>query len=181
MKLAQPALVLAGILAPLAGEVATTRPAVPIAYISLQKIGAESVRAKEAAKQMEALRLAKTQDVAAKQKALETTRGELANSGGLLAASRRATLKAQESRQLAELQQATQQGQGELQNLQRQLHDDLRGEMNDVVADIAKRRAFQFILNSDTAIVWAPPGSDLTTEVLERLNAAATSRKSSAK
>ena len=178
MKLIEPALVLAGILAPLAGQVATTRPGLPIAYVSLQKILNESAQAKEATKQLEALRLAKTQDVKEKQKALEATRRELANAGGLFKASRRDALKAQETREHSELQQATQQAQIDLQNLQRQSQTDLRRELNDIMTDIVKRRSVQYVLNSDTAVIWAPAGADLTTEVLERLNAAAPPAKS---
>jgi Skp family chaperone for outer membrane proteins len=78
----------------------------------------------------------------------------------------------------------TQDSQNEVQTLQRQLQADLRQEFTAIMTEIAGPRAIQIVLNSDAAIVWAAPGTiDLTTQVLDRLNAnaAAAAQKPPAK
>jgi outer membrane protein len=171
MKPLSSALFVLTILAPLAERTPGQRPATQIAYISLQRISTDSTDAKAAAAKLDALRQTRTRELTAKQHALEETRRQLANSGGLFRASRRARLKADEDRERTELQRLTQQAQNEFQELQRQLQSALHQKLTAVIDDISKRRAIQVVLNSEAAVVWAPPGADLTAEVLERLNA----------
>lgn len=173
MKLVSLALLTLGIM-PLA-EQAAPRPATPIAYVSLQKILSESAEARNGAKQLESLRQERSQEVTARQKALEATRLELANAGGILRGARRAELQERVRQQESDLQRVSQQGQADLQNLQRRIQADLRGKINGIVADIMKRRAIVFVLNEDSAIIAAPAAADLTREVLDRLNAAGAS------
>jgi len=172
MKIFSLALFAVGILAPVVDRAVQRSPS-PIAYISLQRISTEATEAKAAARKLETLRQAKTQDVNAKKQALDATRLKIANSGGVFSGSKRAELAKEESREQEELQRATQQAQTELQELGRQLQADLRRKLTDILADIANRRAVQIVLNSDSAVVWTKDSPDLTAEVLERLNAAA--------
>jgi Skp family chaperone for outer membrane proteins len=165
-------------LTPVVEQIVQSRPASPIGYVSLQRILSESVDAKAAAKRLEELRQAGAHDISAKQKALEATRLERANAGGVFATSRRARLRTQEAQQQKEIEEATQHAQVEFLNVQRQLQADLLRELNLVVGDLAKRKAIQLVLNRDNAVVWASTGTDLTAEVLERLNAAAQKRTS---
>ena len=155
------------------GPVVLTRPASHIRSVSVQRILVESTAAKEAAKRLEAFRSGKAQEVAAKQKSLDATRLALANAGGILQRSRRAQLKAQESREQAELQQTQQRAQTEFQEMQRQFQTDLRRQLGGVINEMAKRNAIEIVLNQDAAVVWAIDKIDFTTEVIERLNAAA--------
>ncbi len=57
------------------------------------------------------------------------------------------------------------------QAAQAKLQAELRGQLVPILADIAKRYGTDFVLNSDTAVAWAAPGTDATDEVLRRLNA----------
>ena len=94
----------------------------------------------------------------------------------MFSTSKRAHLKTQEGQQQNELQHATQQAQTDFQTLQRELQADLRREFSAIVADLAKAKGIQLVLNSDSAVVWASTGTDLTAEVLDRLNASAQKR-----
>jgi outer membrane protein len=173
MKTVSIAILVVGILTSFAGPVAAQpRATFPIALISVQRIGNESMYAKEAAKRLETLRQAKAQEINAKQKELEGVRLQLANAGGIFRASRRSELAAEEKRQETDLQRLTQQAQTDLQKLQRDIETDIRRRVGEIVTDIAKRRGIQFVLNQDTAVILAPTGIDLTTEVIERLNMA---------
>jgi Skp family chaperone for outer membrane proteins len=160
---------------------AQTRSQFPIGYVSVQKVLSEAEDAKEAAKQIETLRQAKTVDLAARRQALDQTRLQIANAGGYFSSSRREQLKAQEKRQEAELQQAQQQAQTELTELGRKVQESLRGELGKIVTAIAAERGFSYVLSSDSAVLVAPSGTDLTKEVLDRFNASSAQRAAAEK
>jgi Skp family chaperone for outer membrane proteins len=164
------------LLAPVLQPLTRSRPSASIAYISSQKILTESNDAKAAAKRLEELRQSKAQEIKAKQKALEATRLELVNAGGVFSASKRAQLKTREGEQQSELQRATQQAQIDFQSLQGQLQTELRRKFTPIVADAANRKGIQVVFNADTALIWTSAGTDLTAEVLERLNAASSEK-----
>jgi Skp family chaperone for outer membrane proteins len=151
---------------------AQARPTVPIAYISVQRILTEADDAKAAAKQLEALRAQKTQEVNAKKKALDDTRLQIVNAGGVFSSTKRQQLTEVAKRQEAELQQATQQAQTDFQDLQKKVQDRLRHELGTIVTTLAQQRGVQYVLNQDVSIVLAPIGANWTEEVLQRLNAA---------
>ena len=155
---------------------AFAQPRLPIAFISVQKIINEAADAKAAAKELDALRTAKAQELNAKKKELDATKLELANAGGFFNATKRTQLQEKVRTQDTELQQANQQAQSDFQERQRQLQEVLRTELNAIVSSIAAQRGIQYVLNQDAAILLAPQGADLTAEVLERLNAAAAKR-----
>jgi outer membrane protein len=145
-------------------------PAPPIAYVSLLRISKEATAAKASAAKLESLRQEKAREVSAKQRAVETTHLQLVNAGGILQASKRAQLKAEEDRQRAELQHLTQQAQVDLNQMQRQLQADMLEKIGGILGEMAKRRGIQIVLNQDAAVVWGPVGADLSTQVIERLN-----------
>ena len=91
---------------PAASAFAQARPGLPIAYISLQRILAEAEDAKAAGKELETLRAAKAQELTAKKQALDATKLQIANAGGMFSTSKREQLKVVEKQQEAELQQA---------------------------------------------------------------------------
>lgn len=146
-------------------------PTSPIAFLSIQKLLTESTPAKTASQQLDALRKSKQDEVNAKKKALDETKLALANAGGIFSGSRRAELQTIEQRQETELKQATEEAQKAIIDLQRQLQTELRDDISRVIADIARERPVQYVLNADTSLVWARGATDLTPDVLERLDA----------
>jgi outer membrane protein len=142
-----------------------------IAYVSAQRILSESNEAKAANSRLETLRQTKARELAAQQKALEATHTQLVQLGGVFSASKRARVQADEDRQKEELKRATEQAQADYQALQRQSQGDLNKHVGAVVAELAKKRHLRLVLNADTAVIWALPGTDITAEVLAKLNA----------
>lgn len=159
------------------GAIAQTRPAYPIAYISVQRILTEAEDVKAAAKELEALRAARAQELNAKKQALDATRLQLANAGGVFSRSNRARLAETLKQQEADLQQATQKAQADFSERQKQVIERLRGELNTVVVALAKERGVAYVLNQDAAVLLAPAVANWTDEVLLKLNAASASRK----
>src|SRR6478736_9099721 len=68
------------------------RAALPIGFVSLQRVLAEAADAKTAGQSLEAARQAKAQDLNGQKQALDAARLELANSGGFFKATRRQEL-----------------------------------------------------------------------------------------
>ncbi|MGC4081788.1 MAG: OmpH family outer membrane protein [Vicinamibacterales bacterium] len=167
------ALTPAGVLALQSRPAAPVRPASPIAFLSVQKILNESQPAKAANKQLDDLRQARTEDVNRKKKAVDDTKLALANAGGVFSASRRAELRQTLQRQENELKQATDDAQKAFVDLQRQLQGEIRNDLVRAINDISQERALQYVLNADTSLVWARNATDLTGEILDRMNAAA--------
>jgi Skp family chaperone for outer membrane proteins len=176
MKPFYAALLAALVLTPAAVLAVQSRPAAaaqqtsPIAFISVQKILTESSAAKAAAQQLDTLRKTKQDEVNAKKKALDDTKLALANSGGVFSGSRRAELQKTEQQQEAALKQATEDAQKAFLELQHQLQTEIRNDLGKVINEVARERPVQYILNADTSLVWARNATDLTPEVLERLN-----------
>jgi Skp family chaperone for outer membrane proteins len=142
-----------------------------IAYLSAQRILSESTEAKAGNARLETLRQKKATELAAKQKTLEVTHLQLVQVGGLFSASKRARFQAEEERQRADLKRATEQAQADFQALQRQIQAELKKHLSAVLAAFAKDRRLRLVLNADTAVIWAAPGTDITAEVLAKLNA----------
>jgi Skp family chaperone for outer membrane proteins len=147
---------------------ALTRPGGVIAYVSGQRLSAETTVGKEARGRVQALQQAKTAELKSLQVALETTRQQLANTPDGTA---RLPLQQQEQQQRADLDRATAQAQADIQALQRQIATDMQGKVRAQLTELLKGTDIQVVVQLETAIVWAAPGLDLTSAVIERLNA----------
>ena len=55
--------------------------------------------------------------------------------------------------------------------MQGRLQGELRTQIAPILADIAKQRGVDVVLNAD-GLAWAAPATDATNEVLQRMNAA---------
>jgi len=141
-----------------------------IAYVSAQRILAESPDARADVARFQAMQQQKTTELRAQQHALDATRQKLAQASD---GSGRIQLQQQELQQRLDLERATGQAQADLQALQRQVNTDLQSKVKGVVEDLVKGKNIQLVLNGDAAVIWAAPSTDLTADVLERLNATA--------
>src|SRR5262245_28586125 len=146
------------------------RSAGPTAVVvSLQRIATQSNAGKRANQQLEALRQERGRDLQAKQKELEEVVRQLAKDS--LPQADRERLSQDESRRRTEFQQLTAQAQTDFQAMQARLNTEIRSHLAPIFADIAKRAGVDVVLNSDT-IAWSAAGTDMTDEVVQRLNAA---------
>lgn len=141
-----------------------------VVSVSIQRIWAQSDVGKRANQQLEAIRQERGRELTAKQTELEDVVRQLAKPGALAPAERE-RLTQDETRRRAELPQLSQQAQTAFQTAQAKLLKDMIGQLSPILADIAKRYGVDVVLNSDTAVAWAAPGTDATDEVVRRLNA----------
>jgi Skp family chaperone for outer membrane proteins len=146
-----------------------SRAATRVAFVSGQRVLNESVPGKAEAARLQALQQRKATEVQALQQAIEATRQELTRATDDAG---RVRLLQQEQTQRAAVERAAIQAQQEIQALQRQLQTGLQTRAKAIISELVKGRDIQLVLEGDTSVVWADPSADLTSEVLQRLNAA---------
>jgi outer membrane protein len=139
----------------------------PVAYVSSQRISAETAMGKAGIARIQTMQRERTTDVRTKQQTLEATRRQLAAAQG----DERVRLQAQEQQQRTEFERAVAQAQTDIQALQRQVLGELSPKVKSAVEEVVKSTGIQVVLSSDVAVVWAAPGLDLTSRVIEHLNA----------
>jgi Skp family chaperone for outer membrane proteins len=151
-----------------AGQGLTSSSSLAIGYVSGQRVFAESVDGKAQVARVQGIQQQRANDLRTKQQALEGVRRQLAQATD---GAERVKLLEQETQQRTELERTAGQVQVELQNLQRQMQTEVQGRVRTVLDEVAKSRGIQLVLNADQAVLWGTPGMDLTTAVIERLNA----------
>jgi len=115
--------------------------------------------------------------VSANRLATESTEGKAVNQRLQLLAQRMAAdIKTRESDGKTtpdELQKLRQQSQVDFQNAQRQAQTDLRAKVNPLIGEVAAEHKANLVLNADVAVVWAASPLDITSDVLNKMNAQA--------
>jgi Skp family chaperone for outer membrane proteins len=145
------------------------RPQAAIAYVSSQRIFAETNEGKAAVARAQAFQQQRGTELRSRQQTLESTRLQLAQATDAAA---RSQLQVQAQNQQTDLERANAQAQTDAQTMQRQVNSDMQARVRGVLADLSKGENFQIVLNSDAAVIWASsaPGLDLTNAVIERMN-----------
>ena len=142
-----------------------TAPDVPAGVVNIPRLLAESMAGKAASARLKALQ-------AEKQKVLSDKQAEVQT----LAASK--ALSTQIEKAQLELQRITQDAEAELADLDRRLEEEFAKRLRPVVAQIAEEDHIRIIFEFPQAlIVWAAPSVDITSKVIERLDADAKPKK----
>jgi Skp family chaperone for outer membrane proteins len=140
-------------------------PEVPTAVVNIPRLVTESMAGKAAAAQLKAFQ-------AEKQKVLSDKQAEVQK----LAASK--ALSAQIEKAQLELQRLAQDAEAELADLDRQLQEEFSKRLRPVVAQIAEEDHIGIIFEyPHQLIVWVAPKIDITSKVIERLDAASKEKK----
>ena len=140
-------------------------PAVPTAVVNMPRLVAESMAGKAASAQLKVFQAEKHRVLTDKQAEVQK-----------LAASK--ALASQIEKAQLELQWLAQDAQAELADLDRQLQDDFSMRLRPVVAQIAAEDHIGIIFEyPQQMIAWAAPSVDITSKVIERLDAASKEKK----
>jgi Skp family chaperone for outer membrane proteins len=140
-----------------------------VVYVSGSRVSAESAPGKAGAARIQAVQQARTADLRTRQQSIEAIRKELA---AATTAEERSRLSAQESAQRFEFERVGAQAQVELQTVQREVANELRPKLSAVLGELLKGTKVEAVLNLETAVFWSTPALDITSAVIERLNAA---------
>lgn len=152
-----------------AAQVPVIPPDARMVYISGARISSESAPGKAGQARVQALQQTRASELRTRQQTLEATRKQLVSA---TTADERTRLVAQESTQRVDAERFAQQAQLDIQNLQREISNELRQKLNAVLGPLLKGTRVETVLNLDTSVVWSVPGLDISTVVIERLNAA---------
>ena len=142
----------------------------PVAFVSSQRISNETAEGKAGIARLQTMQRERRADARTKQQTLEATRTQLAR--------RRVTNGYDDRRRSNSSEpssnEAVAQAQADIQALQRQISTEITPKVKAAVEEIAKTIGVQVVLSGDNTVVWAAPGLDLTSRVIEQMNASAT-------
>ena len=140
---------------------------VTVAYVSSQRLSTETAMGKSGLSRMQALQQERTADLREKQQALEATRQQLVQAPN---AEEQQQLQEQAQQQQTDFARAQAQAQTDLQTLQREIQSELRPAVQAALTELLQGTNVEVVLPLETAVVWAAPGRDVTSAVIEKLN-----------
>jgi len=172
---------------PVAAAVPAPPPAKPfpegsrIAFIDVQRVASESAEGKAAAARITDLSQKRSNELAAKNKALEAANQKLSSGGALMSEDARAQLQKEIDKLQLDIQRAQQDAQSELDELNRQLQNDFQRKLSPVIQQVSSERGLYILFSrGDAGIVWADTALDLTAEIVRRFDAAMAAAKTPA-
>jgi Skp family chaperone for outer membrane proteins len=143
------------------------------AYIRIDRIAAESNAGKNLNDRVKALNDQKVRELNEKNKALQSVQQKLDSGGSVLNDTARAQLQSEVERQQRDIQRFTEDAQQDLQALQQQLQEEFTRQLNPVLDKVAKEKQVHMVFNAtESGLVWADAGMDLTADIIAALNAA---------
>ena len=141
------------------------------AFINIQRIASESSEGRASSSRIEALRAKKASDLTEKNKAVEALQAK--QRSAVMSEAAAAQVQKDIDKTQVDIQRMTQDAQAELQDLQNELQLDFQRKVGPVVEAVAREKGLQLLFSqSDSGLVWADQGLDLTAEVIRRLDAA---------
>jgi Skp family chaperone for outer membrane proteins len=141
------------------------------AFINIQRIAAESVDGKASSTRIEALRAKKAGELAEKNKAVEALQAK--QRSAVMSEAAAAQVQKDIDKAQVDIQRMTQDAQSELQDLQNELQLDFQRKVGPVIEAVAREKGLQLLFSqTDSGLVWADTGLDLTAETIRRLDAA---------
>jgi outer membrane protein len=162
-------LIVVGMVRADAGGPATTK----VGYVDLQRTLNETKIGKKARKQLEKDKDAKQKDLDKASKDLEASAAELNKQRAVLKPDVLREREMELQRKYIELQEKYMQLQQELAQMEAKLVRDIFSKAAPVIEEIGKRDGYTMILEkSESAVLWAAPVTDITTEVNQKLDAA---------
>jgi outer membrane protein len=141
------------------------------AFINIQRIASESAEGKTSSARIEALRSKKAAELSERNKTIETLQAK--QRSAVMSEAAAAQVQKDIDKTQVEIQRLTQDAQSELQDLQNELQLDFQRKVGPVIEQVAREKGLQLLFSqSDSGLVWADAGLDLTAEVIRRLDAA---------
>src|SRR5687767_9676298 len=143
------------------------------AFVNIQRIAAESAAGKTLAGKVQALNQQKVNELNEKNKAIQASQQKLEAGASVLSATAAAALQKDIERQQIDIQRFTEDAQQEVTNLQTQLQDEFQVRLTPIIQEVANDRGLHLLFSVvDSGLVWADPALDITTEVIQKFDAA---------
>ena len=143
------------------------------AFVNIQRIAAESSAGKTLAGKVQALNQQKVNELNEKNKSLQATQQKLEAGASVLSPTAAAQLQKEIERQQVDIQRFTEDAQQEVTTLQTQLQDEFQVRLTPIIQEVANDRGLHMLFSVvDSGLVWADPALDITTEVIQKFDAA---------
>jgi len=143
------------------------------AFVNIQRIAAESGEGKSATTKVQALNQQKVIELNEKNKQLQAAQQKFEASATVMSDLARAQLQKDIERMQIDIQRFTEDAQQDVQGLQTQLQDEFQRRLTPIINQVASEKGLHLLFSMvDSGLVWADPGLDITTEVIQRFDAA---------
>jgi len=153
-----------------------------IAIVDVQLVANQSAEGKAATAKILDFQQKKTSELAAKNKALEAAQQKMTQSGSVMSEDARAQLQKEIDKQQLDIQRAQQDAQTELDELNRQLNTEFQRKLAPIIQQVAGEKGLYVLFSrgTESGIVWAEEGLNLTAEIIRRFDALAAAGKTPA-
>jgi len=143
------------------------------AFINIQRIAAESAEGKALASKVQVLNQQKVNELNERNKQLQATQQKLEAGASVLNPTAAAQLQKDIERMQVDLQRFTEDAQQEVTQLQTQLQDEFQAKLSPVVQQVAMEKGLHLLFSAaDSGLVWADLSLDITSEVIQKFDAA---------
>jgi outer membrane protein len=143
------------------------------AFVNIQRIAGESAAGVTLAGKVQALNQQKVNELNEMNLALQATQQKLEAGATVLSVTAAAQLQKTIERQQIDIQRFTEDAQQEVANLQAQLQEEFQLRLSPVIQAVSTERGLHLLFSVvDSGLVWADQSLDITTEVIQRFDAA---------
>ena len=143
------------------------------AFVNIQRIAAESAAGKTLAGKVQALNEQKVNELNERNKGLQAAQQKLDSGATVLSPAAVAKLQKDIERQQIDIQRFTEDAQQDVANLQAELQEEFQLRLSPIIEELAKERGLHLLFSViDSGLVWADQSLEITTEVIEKFDAA---------
>ena len=143
------------------------------AFVNIQRIAAESAAGKTMTGRVQALRQQKVNELNEMNKVLQATQQKLDAGATVLSPTAVVQLQQDIERQQIDIQRFSEDAQQEVTNLQTRLQDEFQMRLSPTIEEVTIERELLMLFSiADSGLVWADQSLDITTEVIQRFDAA---------
>ncbi len=143
-------------------------------FVDLQEVAQASAQGKAFNARVQQLQEAKVKELQDKNKAMQAAQEMLEKGATVLNETARAGLQAEVEKQQRDIQRFTEDAQQEIQTLTQSLQQEFYKVLSPVIEKVAKDKQVHFIFDAQqSGLVWADPSLNLTTDVVQALDATA--------
>lgn len=143
------------------------------AFVNIQRIAGESAAGVTLAGKVQALNQQKVNELNEMNLALRASQQKLEAGATVLSVTAAAQLQTTIERQQIDIQRFTEDAQQEVATLQTQLQEEFQLRLSPVIQAVSTERGLHLLFSVvDSGLVWADQSLDVTTEVIQRFDAA---------
>lgn len=147
-------------------------------YINIQIVASQSAEGKSATTEINKLRDQRQRELNDKNKALQTAQQKLESISSVGTDAARAQLQSEIERQQRDIERSAEDAQQDVERLTQRLQQEFMVKLNPIIDRVAKEKQVDMIFSTESGLVWAAAGMELTTEVIRALDGGATAKPS---